>query len=61
MQLYHSEFLPPTLVSQREGKAHFNCSSLEGVEVEDGGGRGTALSHWEERILEVSACMINTA
>jgi len=28
---------------------------LEGVEVEDGGGPGTALSHWEERILEVSA------
>ncbi|XP_011409337.2 PREDICTED: leishmanolysin-like peptidase [Amphimedon queenslandica] len=37
------------------GKIHFNCSSLEGVQLEDQGGSGTALSHWESRILENEA------
>lgn len=30
-------------------KEHLNCSTLEGVELEDEGGSGTALSHWERR------------
>ena len=29
----------------------YNCTSLDGVEIEDGGGTGTKGSHWEKRIL----------
>ena len=29
----------------------FGCSTLDGVELEDGGGTGTASSHWEKRLL----------
>lgn len=36
-----------------EARRHFNCSKLEGAELEDQGGDGTALTHWEKRILEV--------
>ena len=32
-------------------KKYFNCSSLIGVELEDQGGTGSALSHWEQRVL----------
>ena len=32
-------------------KKYFNCSSIEGVELEESGGGGTAGSHWEARIL----------
>ena len=44
----------PCALLQREGRAHFNCSSLEGVALEDGGGSFSAFTHWEERILDVS-------
>lgn len=40
----------------REVRNHFGCDELEGAELEDQGGEGTALTHWEKRILEVSAC-----
>ena len=30
---------------------HFNCSSLEGVELENQGGSGSAGSHWEGRVM----------
>ncbi len=40
-----------------EGKAHFNCSTLEGVQLEDQGGDGTAGSHWEARITRVRQTM----
>ncbi|GAQ86824.1 Leishmanolysin-like peptidase [Klebsormidium nitens] len=33
------------------GRAHFGCSKLNGVELENGGGPSTAGSHWEARIL----------
>lgn len=36
-----------------EVRAHFNCSELEGAELEDQGEEGTALTHWEKRIFEV--------
>lgn len=36
-----------------EARRHFNCNKLEGAELEDQGGEGTALTHWEKRILEV--------
>lgn len=38
-----------------EVRRHFNCSKLEGAELEDQGGEGTALTHWEKRILENEA------
>ncbi|ORC88656.1 surface protease GP63 [Trypanosoma theileri] len=32
-------------------RKHFGCPTLDGVEVEDAGGPGTAGSHWKKRIL----------
>ena len=32
-------------------KKYFNCSTIDGVELEEYGGEGTASSHWEARIL----------
>ena len=34
---------------------HFGCPTLLGVELENQGGPGTAMDHWEQRILGVSA------
>ena len=44
---------------QREARSFFGCPELQGVELENQGGSGSALSHWEQRILEVqsSPCM----
>ncbi len=28
----------------------FGCESMQGAELEDQGGSGTALSHWEKRV-----------
>jgi len=30
---------------------HFGCHSLQGIEIEDQGGEGTAGSHWESRVM----------
>lgn len=38
----------------KEIRDHFSCQKLEGAELEDQGGEGTALTHWEKRVLEVS-------
>jgi hypothetical protein len=38
-----------------EVRRHFNCSELEGAELEDQGGEGTALTHWEKRVFEAEA------
>ena len=32
-------------------KKYFDCQDIEGVELEESGGSGTAASHWEARIL----------
>ena len=32
-------------------KKYFNCSDIDGVELENDGGEGTVGSHWESRIL----------
>ncbi|CAJ0588875.1 unnamed protein product, partial [Cylicocyclus nassatus] len=40
---------------KREAQNYFNCSSLEGAEVESQGSSGTAGSHWEKRVLENEA------
>ncbi|CAK9304546.1 unnamed protein product [Gordionus sp. m RMFG-2023] len=39
----------------REARSHFNCSTLKGVELENQGNYGTAMTHWEKRILENEA------
>lgn len=39
---------PNVLAAARE---HFDCPTLDGAEIEDGGGSGTALSHWEARVF----------
>lgn len=38
-----------------EVQKHFNCAQLEGAELEDQGGEGTALTHWEKRVFEAEA------
>ncbi|KFQ62474.1 Leishmanolysin-like peptidase, partial [Pelecanus crispus] len=38
-----------------EARKHFNCPILEGMELENQGGMGTELSHWEKRLLENEA------
>ncbi|CAH0757706.1 unnamed protein product [Diatraea saccharalis] len=39
----------------KEVREHFNCSELEGAELEDQGGDGTHLTHWEKRVFENEA------
>ncbi|XP_064595242.1 leishmanolysin-like peptidase isoform X2 [Liolophura sinensis] len=38
-----------------ETRRHFNCSTLEGAELEDQGILGTTLTHWEKRVFENEA------
>ncbi|XP_053733810.1 leishmanolysin-like peptidase [Synchiropus splendidus] len=38
-----------------EAREHFNCPILEGMELENQGGTGTELNHWEKRLLENEA------
>ncbi|VDM52059.1 unnamed protein product [Angiostrongylus costaricensis] len=38
-----------------EARRHFACGSLEGAELENQGGDGTALTHWEKRVFENEA------
>jgi len=39
----------------REVRRHFNCPTLEGAELEDQGGDGTAYTHWEKRLFQNEA------
>ena len=32
-------------------KKYFNCPTVQGIELEDQGGQGSTLSHWEQRVL----------
>lgn len=43
-----------------KAREHFDCPYLDGVEIEDQGGNGTARSHWEKRILN-NEYMIGTS
>ena len=47
----------------REVREHFACPTLAGAELEDQGGDGTALTHWEKRIFQNEAMTgtVNTA
>jgi len=38
-----------------KARTHFDCTSLDGVELENEGGAGTAGSHWEQRIFQNEA------
>ncbi|ESP02771.1 hypothetical protein LOTGIDRAFT_212290 [Lottia gigantea] len=40
---------------REEVRRHFNCSTLEGAELEDQGIDGTAITHWEKRVFENEA------
>ncbi|XP_037292230.1 leishmanolysin-like peptidase isoform X2 [Manduca sexta] len=53
MQRTFKMIVTPRVV--REVREHFNCSELEGAELEDQGGDGTALTHWEKRVFENEA------
>ena len=39
---------------QEEVRRHYGCDTLSGAELEDQGEEGTALTHWEKRLFEVS-------
>lgn len=43
---------------QEEARRHFNCPILEGMELENQGGTGTELNHWEKRLLEVTSLSV---
>lgn len=42
-----------TPMVQSTVRSFFGCSSMEGAEVEDDLGTGSAGSHWEQRLFEV--------
>uniref|UniRef100_H3DPZ1 Leishmanolysin-like peptidase n=1 Tax=Tetraodon nigroviridis TaxID=99883 RepID=H3DPZ1_TETNG len=46
-------FVTPHVVE--EARRHFGCPILEGMELENQGGTGTELNHWEKRLLENEA------
>ncbi|KAM9305743.1 LOW QUALITY PROTEIN: leishmanolysin-like peptidase [Gastrophryne carolinensis] len=51
----HNVFLLVTPRVTDEVRRHFNCPTLEGMELENQGGPGTELNHWEKRLLENEA------
>ncbi|XP_029461150.1 leishmanolysin-like peptidase [Rhinatrema bivittatum] len=53
--LQHDVFLLVTPRVVEETRKHFNCQALEGMELENQGGLGTELNHWEKRLLENEA------
>ncbi|XP_015685752.1 leishmanolysin-like peptidase, partial [Protobothrops mucrosquamatus] len=53
--LPHNVFLLVTPKVVREARKHFDCPNLEGMELENQGGIGTELNHWEKRLLENEA------
>jgi len=42
-----------------EARLHFDCPTIEGAELEDQGGDGTALTHWEKRIFQARMFMLH--
>uniref|UniRef100_A0A7I4YYE7 Leishmanolysin-like peptidase n=1 Tax=Haemonchus contortus TaxID=6289 RepID=A0A7I4YYE7_HAECO len=51
----HDVYMIVTPKVREEVRRHFNCSTLEGAELENQGGRGTVGAHWEKRIFENEA------
>lgn len=52
---YFKSWVETAFVLKEEARKHFDCPVLEGMELENQGGMGTELNHWEKRLLEVSA------
>ena len=48
----HTVHLLVTPKVKEEARQHFNCNTLEGAELENQGGKGTALAHLEKRLFE---------
>eukprot|EP01116_Phalansterium_solitarium_P024935 TRINITY_DN9296_c1_g1_i1.p1 TRINITY_DN9296_c1_g1~~TRINITY_DN9296_c1_g1_i1.p1 ORF type:complete len:815 (-),score=340.57 TRINITY_DN9296_c1_g1_i1:196-2640(-) len=44
-----TKIITPAVVDA--ARRHFGCPDLDGVELENGGARGTYMQHWEKRIL----------
>uniref|UniRef100_A0A8C2UD21 Leishmanolysin-like peptidase n=1 Tax=Coturnix japonica TaxID=93934 RepID=A0A8C2UD21_COTJA len=53
--LRHAVYLLKTRRVVEEARKHFDCPILEGMELENQGGMGTELNHWEKRLLENEA------
>ncbi|XP_023446727.1 leishmanolysin-like peptidase isoform X2 [Dasypus novemcinctus] len=53
--VHHTVYLLVTPRVVDEARKHFNCPVLEGMELENQGGMGTELNHWEKRLLENEA------
>ncbi|KAM5152244.1 leishmanolysin-like peptidase [Mantella aurantiaca] len=53
--IQHKVFLLVTPRVTDEVRRHFNCPILEGMELENQGGMGTEMNHWEKRLLENEA------
>ncbi|MBZ3874836.1 Leishmanolysin-like peptidase [Sciurus carolinensis] len=53
--VHHTVYLLVTPRVVDEARKHFNCPILEGMELENQGGMGTELNHWEKRLLENEA------
>ncbi|KAI1724691.1 leishmanolysin domain-containing protein [Ditylenchus destructor] len=51
----HPVHLMVTEKVKKEARNHFGCDELEGAELENQGGDGTALTHWEKRLFENEA------
>uniref|UniRef100_H9H2M4 Leishmanolysin-like peptidase n=1 Tax=Macaca mulatta TaxID=9544 RepID=H9H2M4_MACMU len=51
----HTVYLLVTPRVVEEARKHFDCPVLEGMELENQGGMGTELNHWEKRLLENEA------
>ncbi|XP_023070654.1 leishmanolysin-like peptidase isoform X1 [Piliocolobus tephrosceles] len=53
--VHHTVYLLVTPRVVEEARKHFDCPVLEGMELENQGGMGTELNHWEKRLLENEA------
>lgn len=45
----HTSLIIPDLLNY--AKKHFACEDIEGIPLEDGGGAGSAGSHWEKSMF----------
>ncbi|EYB82779.1 hypothetical protein Y032_0351g3240 [Ancylostoma ceylanicum] len=55
----HTVFMMVTPKVREEARNFFKCPDLEGAEIENQGGVGTAGCHWEKRVFEVeSTCCV---
>ncbi|VDO74341.1 unnamed protein product [Schistosoma curassoni] len=52
-----SSFVTPTLLAV--GRKHYNCPNLDGIDIENEGGEGTAGSHFDKRTVGVSKAIID--